>query len=125
MRLKTDARVISFCLRRGEQDYFRLLPKLRLSETNQLATDSLLLVGAIDSQIRKIAAILEIGDRTRDTDQLLAIPSGAKEIRVGQHCSNAFEITYRPAFRQGRTLQEIDEFNFVNHPSRFIADSHF
>ena len=124
MRIKPDSRIISFCLRCGQQDDLRSTPKPRLSETNQLTPDALLLVCLIDSQIRQITTILEVSKRTCHSDQCLAIPCGAKQVGMCEHRLDALRVIHRAPLRERRTLQEIDKLIFADHSAVFISNAH-
>lgn len=124
MGIKSDPGIIRFCFRRSQQDDLRFGPQPRLRQTNQLPSDSLLLVGLVHGQVGKIAAILEIGNRTGNSHQLAAVPGGAEQVRVLEHRFDAPGVIYRPTFGKRRTLQQLHKLRFANSADVLVSNLH-
>jgi len=56
-----------------------------LRQSDQLYSDSFFLIRLIDCKIRKVAAETEIGYRSSNSNEQVAVPSSTEQIRVFQH----------------------------------------
>src|SRR5690625_4753032 len=74
--------------------------KLMLSAANQFPADAGMLIRHIDRQIGQIAGVMEVGDGSGDTDELIAIPRRDGEIRVPKHAFHALSIMDRTSLSQ-------------------------
>jgi hypothetical protein len=63
----------------------------------------------VDCEVRKVAAAIEISDRTGDANKLVLLPCRHDKISMAKHTVNAVWILNRPALGKRRAAENIDE----------------
>ena len=89
MLLHSDMRVIRHGLRSGDQNEHGPQARSLVGLLDKATTNSLLLIGFIDRQIRQVSTKLKIGERPRDTDQLAVVTSCDDQIGLTKHLFDA------------------------------------
>ena len=97
---QTDLRVIGFRGRGRDEDQRCLLPGGQMRFADKTPSDALTLIFSIDSQIGEIAAIGEVGDGPRHTDETIGIPGGHDNIGMAEHHLETRNIPGWPSFGQ-------------------------
>jgi len=82
---------------------------LKMGAQNQLSTDPPVLVRFINRQVGEVCAIVEVGDRPRNSDQLPLDPSRDNHVGMVEHPLHDLLIRDRTASGESRSPEQIDE----------------
>jgi hypothetical protein len=82
----------------------------RTRPVDQAFADALVLIGNVDRQVRKIAAIGKISDGARDADQSRAVACRYDDIGLTQHPFQPFQVIDWPTLAQCRGNKNVAKF---------------
>lgn len=108
-----NLRVVRRRLRCSQQYQHRSRPHPFSRLLNQLRPDPPTLMGLPDGQVRQVANIAKVCQRTRNTNQEVSIPSRYDQIRVGQHLGHYLPVINRPPLAERRLLVQVDDLGKI------------
>ena len=95
-RLKTERRIVGHGVRSGEQYQRHFVTDDGSRTLDELFADTQALELLVDGQIRQVAAIRMVGQRSRQSHQLILYPCRQQEARRGKHARDSRKIVGRP-----------------------------